>query len=80
MKKAFEAVNENGVFVVIETFIDSNRLSPDMGLDQSLIMIVDCNDGYHMTTAEFENLAKSVGFKKSEFLKIERLEIAVAYK
>lgn len=80
LKKVHEALNDNGVFIVIEKFIDNER-SADDALYMSFNMLVECVDGYNMTRQDLELYAKEVGFKKIDFvLEPHGVEVAFLYK
>lgn len=63
-KKAYEALNEGGAFMIIEEFLQKNSENDDYGLNLSLYMFVECNDGFNITVQEAENYAKIAGFTK----------------
>jgi len=78
LKKSYERLNDGGIFVCIETFIDEKREKPNEALNVSITMIVECT-GYNMTPSEFDKLAKGVGFKKTEYFN-NGVEFCIAIK
>ena len=78
LKKAYDSLNEGGMLVCEEEFIDDNREKQTKGINISMIMIVHTT-GYNCTPKEFDRLAKLVGFKKTEYLN-NGVEFCIAYK
>lgn len=69
-KKAFEGLNEGGAFMVIEEFLDEDaQIDDGLGLNLSLLMFVECNDGFNITVKEAEEYAKKAGFKSLSNIK-----------
>lgn len=69
-KKAFEALNEGGAFMVIEEFLEDGESEQDgFGLNLSLLMFVECNEGFNITFKEAEEYAKKAGFKSLSNIK-----------
>ena len=48
-KKAYNALNENGIFVIVENFIDNQRKDNINSLVMSLLMLVESVQGFNMT-------------------------------
>ncbi|MEX2593328.1 MAG: methyltransferase [Anditalea sp.] len=81
MKKAFEAVNEGGAFIVIENIIDDNRKENVFGMMMSLNMLIETGKGFDYTFADFNIWAKAVGFKTTSLISLAGpTSAAVAYK
>ncbi len=81
MKKAFDVLPANGVLIAIENVIDNNRIKNTFGLLMSLDMLIEIGDGFDYTQQDFENWAKQVGFKRTEFIPLAGFtSAAVAYK
>jgi hypothetical protein len=81
MKKAYEALPEGGVFVAIESIIDDERNQNVFGMMMSLNMLIESGTGFDYTFADFNNWAKTVGFKKTALLELAGpSSAAIAYK
>ena len=78
LKKVYDNLNEGGLFICSEEFIDDNREKFNTGMVVSLAMIVKTL-GYNMTPSEFADLSKEVGFKKVEYFNKD-VEFCIAYK
>ena len=65
-KKAFEGLNENGVFLIVEEFINKTKEEDNYGLNLSLYMFVECTGGFNISLEEVETYAKIAGFKRVE--------------
>ena len=78
LKKSYDRLNEGGIFVCIERFIDDKREKSNEALLISLTMIVE-TIGYNMTPSEFDKLARGVGFKKTEYFN-DAVEFCLAFK
>jgi len=61
-KKAYEGLNEKGVFLIVEEFIDKKKEKNDYGLNLSLYMFLECTDGFNISIEEVEIYAKNAGF------------------
>lgn len=68
IKKAFDALREGGSFVVIENIIDDNRSQNAFGLMMSLNMLIETDEGYDFSGADFDELAKEAGFKETRVM------------
>ena len=66
LQQAYERLNEGGMFICIEEFIDDKREKYTQGLDLSINMIVFAT-GYNMTPSEFSALLYQIGFKNIQF-------------
>lgn len=81
MKKAFDALPENGAFVTIENVIDDNRNKNAFGLMMSLNMLIETGHGFDYTFSDFNKWATKTGFRKTALLPLAGPSSAcVAYK
>jgi hypothetical protein len=65
MKKAYDALPDGGAFVAIECVIDEDRKQNVFGLMMSLQMLMETGSGFDYTFDDFNNWAKSAGFKST---------------
>ena len=68
IKKAFDALPEGGSLVVIENIIDNDRSQNAFGLMMSLNMLIETDEGYDFSGADFDELAKEAGFKETRVM------------
>lgn len=68
MKRVFDVLPEGGALVVIENIIDDNRSQNAFGLMMSLNMLIETTEGYDFSGADFDVLAKDVGFKETRVM------------
>lgn len=68
IKKAYDALPEGGSFVVIENIIDDDRSKNVFGLMMSLNMLIETDEGYDFSGADFDELAKEAGFKETRIM------------
>ncbi len=68
IKKAYDALSQGGAFVVIENIIDNDRNKNTFGLMMSLNMLIETNEGYDFTGADFDGWAKEIGFKETSIM------------
>jgi hypothetical protein len=81
IKKAYDALPENGAFVVIETIIDDDRRENPLGLLVSLNMLIEGGDAFNFSHAEFDSWAKEAGFRETNIEPLDGFSAAViAYK
>jgi len=81
IRKAYDALPEGGVFIVIEGLIDDARRENAFGLMMSLNMIVEFGEAFDYTGADFDRWCKEVGFKRTEVIHLAGPHSAgVAYK
>jgi hypothetical protein len=81
MKKAYEALPEGGAFVAIEGIIDDERKQNAFGMMMSLNMLIETGTGFDYTFADFNNWAKTVGFKSTSLIALAGpSSAAIAYK
>lgn len=63
IKKAYDALSDNGKYVVIENVIDDERKKNAFGLMMSLNMLIETDEGYDFSASDFNEWASEVGFK-----------------
>jgi len=81
INKAYEALPENGAFVVIENIIDEERNKNVFGLTMSLNMLIETKDGFDFTLSDFESWAKKAGFRSVSIQPLaDPASAAIAYK
>lgn len=81
IRLAYEALPENGVFVVIENIIDDERRTNSFGLMMSLHMLIEFGDAFDFTGADFWEWCKEAGFKRYEVTHLAGpCSAAIAYK
>src|SRR6185295_18309760 len=81
IKKAYDALPENGALVVIENIIDNQRSQNVFGLTMSLNMLIETGEGFDFTLNDFGKWAKAAGFKTVDLLPLAGpSSAAIAYK
>jgi len=81
MRKAFDALPENGAFIAIENVIDNERKENTFGLMMSLNMLIETTEGFDYTMSDFTRWAKEIGFRKTELLPLAGpTSAAIAFK
>ncbi len=70
LKKAYNALPEGGVLMVIENIIDDNRRENAFGLMMSLNMLIETKEGFDFSFADFNEWAKDIGFKETSIMKL----------
>ncbi|UNY97617.1 acetylserotonin O-methyltransferase [Zhouia spongiae] len=81
IKKAYEALPKEGVFVAIENLIDNDRRKNSFGLLMSLNMLLETKTGFDYTFNDFEGWILDVGFKNASFIPLAGpASAAIAYK
>lgn len=81
IKKVYEALPENGVFMTIENIIDPERKINTFGLLMSLNMLIENGDGFDYTQNDFDTWTKKIGFKRTEVIPLAGpTSVAIAYK
>jgi O-methyltransferase/methyltransferase family protein len=68
IRKAYDALPQDGALVVIENIIDDNRSKNTFGLLMSLTMLIETAEGYDFTASDFNELAKQAGFKRTSLM------------
>lgn len=81
IKKAYDALPENGAFVVIENIIDDDRNSNIFGMTMSLNMLIETQNGFDYTLSDFDHWTSKTGFSSVELLPLAGpSSAAIAYK
>jgi hypothetical protein len=81
IKRVYDTLPENGVFIVIENIIDADRIKNTFGLLMSLNMLIENGDAFDFTLNDFENWTTKAGFKKTELMPLAGpTSAAIAYK
>ena len=81
IRKAYNALPENGVLIVIENIIDDERRHNAFGLLMSLNMLIETEGGFDYTHADFQQWATQAGFRSTTILPLAGPSSAiVAYK
>lgn len=81
IRKAYEALPEDGALIVIEALIDDARRENAYGLLMSLNMLIELGDAFDFTGAEFREWCREAGFRRFEILPLAGpSSAAVAYK
>lgn len=70
LRKAYEALPDNGALIVHEALIDDDRKKNAFGLLMSLNMLIETHGGFDFTGADCCTWMKEVGFKRT---RVERL-------
>ena len=70
IQRAYDALPADGVFVVIETFIDNERRTSVPGLLMSLNMLIELGDAFDYTPNDLYGWCRQVGFKRFEYLSL----------
>jgi precorrin-6B methylase 2 len=68
IKKAYDALPVGGSFVVIENIIDDDRRQNAFGLMMSLNMLMETDEGYDFSGADFDAMCKEIGFKETRIM------------
>ena len=63
VKKAYDALNPGGAFVVYDAIIDDDRSKNSFGLLMSLNMLIETPGGFDYTGAECIGWMKEAGFR-----------------
>ena len=79
--KAYDALPEDGAFVVIENLIDDDRRTNAFGLLMSLNMLIEFGEAFDYTGADFDGWCREAGFTRTEVIPLRGPASAgVAYK
>lgn len=70
IRKAYDAIPEDGAFIVYETIIDDDRSKNAFGLMMSLNMLIESPKGFDFTGADCQGWMKEAGFRETS---VERL-------
>jgi predicted O-methyltransferase YrrM len=66
IRKAYDALPQGGWFIAIENVIDDDRRKNTFGLLMSLNMLIETNDGFDYTHAQFHSWCLEAGFRATE--------------
>jgi hypothetical protein len=81
IRAAYDALPEDGAFIVIESLIDDARRENAFGLMMSLNMLIEFGDAFDFTGSDFAGWCREVGFREVEILPLTGHSSAgVAYK
>jgi O-methyltransferase domain/Dimerisation domain len=81
IKKVYDALPANGVFIDIENIIDNDRRQNTFGLMMSLNMLIENGDAFDYTINDFDGWVKEAGFTKTELVPLAGpTSAAIAYK
>jgi hypothetical protein len=81
IRQAYEALPENGAFIVIENLIDDDRRENAFGLMMSLNMLLEFGDAFDFTGADLWSWCQEAGFKRYEVIYLAGpCSAAIAYK
>ncbi len=64
MQKAYDALPEGGSLIAIENIIDDDRRENAFGLMMSLNMLIEFDDAFDFSGADFKAWAKEIGFSE----------------
>ncbi len=79
--KAYQALPEDGAFIVIETLIDDARRENTEGLMMSLNMLIEFGDAFDYSGADFREWCSAAGFRSFDVIPLAAgSSAAVAYK
>jgi len=79
--KAYEALPEDGAFVVIESLIDDARRENTFGLMMSLNMLIEFGDAFDYSGADFREWCSAAGFRSFDVIALDAASsAAIAYK
>lgn len=81
VRKAYEALPDEGVLIAIEAFIDDARRANTFGFFMSLTMLIEFGDAFDFTIAEFKDWCREAGFTRFETIPLDGpSSAAIAYK
>jgi len=81
LKKIYDILPDNGVFIAIENIIDDHRSQNTFGLLMSLNMLIENGDAFDYTMTDFSKWAKAAGFSRIESKALAGpASAAIAYK
>jgi len=81
IKKAYDALPPNGVFVAIENVIDDERAKNVFGMMMSLNMLLQTGKGFDYTPTDFQAWATAAGFARTSLLPLtDQCSAIVAHK
>jgi hypothetical protein len=65
IKKAYDALEKGGAFVIHEAIIDDDRSKNAFGLLMSLNMLIETREGFDFTGADCQGWLKEAGFRET---------------
>src|SRR5205807_5149124 len=65
LRKAYEALPENGALIVYEALIDDDRRENALGLLMSLNMLIETPGGFDYTGADCQSWMRETGFRET---------------
>jgi hypothetical protein len=65
LRKAYQALPENGALIVFEALIDDERRQNAFGLLMSLNMLIETQGGFDFTGADCQSWMREVGFRET---------------
>lgn len=68
IQRAYDALNDGGAFIAIESIIDDERRQNTLGLLMSLNMLIENGDGFDYSHKDFQRWAKVAGFRRTEVI------------
>lgn len=68
IKKAYMALPEGGLLIVIENIIDNERRKNAFGLMMSLNMLIETDQGFDFSASDFDSWAKQIGFTETKVM------------
>lgn len=71
IKSAYDAIPNNGAFIVIELMIDDERRNNCSGFLQSLNMLIEFEQGFDFSVKDLKNWCTEVGFKRYEIINLD---------
>jgi SAM-dependent methyltransferase len=81
IRKAYDALNPGGAFVVVENLIDDARRENAFGLMMSLNMLIEFGDAFDFSGADFASWCQEAGFRRTEVIHLAGPASAgIAYK
>jgi hypothetical protein len=81
VRKAYEALPDDGAFIAIENVIDDARRENTFGLLMSLNMLIEFGDAFDYTFADFRTWCGQAGFRRFDLVPLAGPSAAaVAYK
>lgn len=79
--KAYDALPDDGAFIVIEQLIDDERRKNAFGLLMSLNMLIEFGEAFDYTGADFEGWCREAGFRRFAVIPLAGpSSAAIAYK
>jgi cyclopropane fatty-acyl-phospholipid synthase-like methyltransferase len=80
-KKAFDALNDGGIYMIVEDFLDDERKEETKALNMSCLMFTETKEGFNISIRDIWQYATEAGFKKVENLKSQvGTDLAICYK